>query len=155
MLKQYFLYMHLCTCVFVCVGLDAFREALLKHLEQNARLTVHQPGKEGEKNEDNQVVSDQQKQLWLSEYRTKIKDYSIKMLVKESVKFRFQCSSYIILIPNWHALREVSGTLYYYIDCTILHSYQQLLPSSMFARVGFMGSFKADWYQESQAFCEY
>jgi hypothetical protein len=56
------------------------------------------------------VVSGAQRKAWLREYETRIADFSIKQLVQESVKFRFQCSPYVILVPNWHALREALWT---------------------------------------------
>ena len=52
------------------------------------------------------TVSDSQRAQWLEEYSASIADYSIKSLVKESVKYRFPCHPFVILVPNWHALRE-------------------------------------------------
>lgn len=113
-------------------GLDAFRDDLLRHLEANVRLTavktdISKPipmnicssshnntapenNNSTHINSSNIITSElpeSARQQWLKDYRLKISNYNIKQLVKESIKFRFQCSPYVILVPSWHYLREV------------------------------------------------
>lgn len=90
-------------------GVDSFRRALVAHLEQNARLSPLPPATTdilSMKPAVVNTVSESQRQQWLSDYSNKISAFTIKQLVKESVRFRFQCATFIILVPNWHALRE-------------------------------------------------
>jgi hypothetical protein len=105
-------------------GLEAFRDDLLRHLEENARITptthlLQQYQAAQQQNSEIRALADaaldpitdqlraQWRAQWLSEYRKKIAHYNLKQLVKESVKFRFQCAAYVILVPSWHHLREV------------------------------------------------
>lgn len=87
-------------------GLESFRNALLDHLEKNATILSSQDYDPNNSSSNPPIVTDEQRRQWLEEYSERIQNYSIKQLVKESVKYRFQCAYFIILVPNWHALRE-------------------------------------------------
>ena len=98
---------------YVDKGIDAFRAALVQHLTEKATLTAvpAPPSSEPGAAADPAVLSpvpltEEKRASWLADYRAKIADYSIAQLVQESVKYKFACGPYVILVPNWHALRE-------------------------------------------------
>ena len=115
-------------------GIDAFRNALLNHLAEKATLTTIVPlnsdgnaaaaassssSSSSSPSADPSAPStggpspasiagipltEEGRQQWLADYKAKISNMDVKQLVQESVKYRFACGPYVILVPNWHAL---------------------------------------------------
>ena len=91
---------------FADKGIDAFRAALVQHVT-NARLVASTaPNDPTADPAAIPQVGEEERRQWLAEYKAKITNYDVKQLVQESVKYRFQCSQYVIIVPNWHGLRE-------------------------------------------------
>lgn len=84
----------------------SFRAALYHHVERNARFSAAPPKRPIENINDVPTVSEDQRMTWLARFRERIQHMDVQALVRESIKYRFQCDPYVIIIPNWHALRE-------------------------------------------------
>jgi hypothetical protein len=114
---------------YVDKGIEAFRNALLNHLAEKATLTTIVPLSSDASSSSSPSsapadpsapstggpspaalagipLTEEGRQQWLADYKAKISTMDVKQLVQESVKYRFACGPYVILVPNWHALRE-------------------------------------------------
>lgn len=93
-------------------GVAAFREGLIQHLEENPEVCLADALEEGGYPSAAAMKGVQDPsnakalRKFMSNFRTIIADYGTQQLVKESVRYHFQCSVYVILVPNWHSLRE-------------------------------------------------
>ena len=92
---------------FADKGIDAFRAALVQHVT-NARLVASTTPLNDASTDPAAIplVGEDERRQWLAEYKAKIANYDVQQLVQESVRYRFQCSPYVIIVPNWHGLRE-------------------------------------------------
>lgn len=98
-------------------GVDAFRIALIKHMAEKAHIAPAHNGEEelsvlqvstcgSAASSSLPSVSVVTRSSWLLSYSSYLSTLSLKSLVLESIKYHFPCDPYVILVPNWHALRE-------------------------------------------------
>ena len=90
---------------FADKGIEAFREAIVQHVTSARLVAATQPGEAADPAAI-PTVGEEERRQWLADYAAKVASYDVKQLVQESVKYRFQCSAYVIIVPNWHGLRE-------------------------------------------------